>query len=125
MDNKFHVSLEAARLLKEKGYDKDVRNFYDEEGLFLEIEGFYNFEYLTNEELDNNHYAAPTKSEAIDWLDSKEVYIQIGGVGSGETQKWSYSVFDYKTCDNYASEYIFPTRLEAEEAAIIKALELL
>lgn len=125
MDNRFYVSLEAARLLKEKGYDKDVRNFYDEEGLFLEIEGFYNFEYLTNEELDNNHYAAPTKSEAIDWLDSKEVYIQIGGVGSGETQKWSYSVFDYKTCDNYASEYIFPTRLEAEEAAIIKALELL
>ena len=66
-----------------------------------------------------------TKAEAIDWLDSKEVYIQISGIGSGETQKWSYSVFDYKTCDNHASEYIFPTRLEAEEAAIIKALELL
>jgi hypothetical protein len=118
MNSKFYVSLEVARLLKEKGYDIK-RDFltpvYKENGCL----------FWTNHEDLSDKIPAITKAEAIDWLDSKEVYIQIGGVGSGETQKWSYSVFDYKTCDNYASEYIFPTRLEAEEAAIIKALELL
>lgn len=110
MDNKFYVSYEAEKLLIEKGYpiEKDTP-IYNEHGGVI---GCY-------------HADRPTKSEAIDWLDSKEVYIQIGGVGSGATQKWSYSVFDYKTCDNYASDYIFLTRLEAEEAAIIKALKLL
>lgn len=118
MNNKFYVSLEAARLLEEKGYDIK-RDFltpvYKEDGSL----------YWSNHEDLSDYIPAITKAEAIDWLDSKEVYIQIGGVGSGETQKWSYSVFDYKTCDNYSSWYISPTRLEAEEAAISKALELL
>ena len=119
MDSKFYVSLEAARLLKEKGYNEECDCAIDEDS------DIYVCEYRMNQDLPEWKWSCPTKSEAIDWLDSKEVYIQISGVGSGETQKWSYSVFDYKTCDNHASEYIFPTRLEAEEAAIIKALELL
>ena len=90
MDSKFYVSLEAARLLKEKGYDEDVRNFYDEEGLFLEVEGFYNFEYLTNEELDNNHYAAPTKAEAIDWLESKGIHIELRTMYCESKQEYGY-----------------------------------
>lgn len=125
MDSKFYVSLEAARLLKEKGYDKDVRNFYDEEGLFLEIEGFYNFEYLTNEELDNNHYAAPTKAEAIDWLESKGIYIEVFSARIGENRKWCYYIINTKTDIAIETPYKFSTRLEAEEAAIIKVLELL
>jgi hypothetical protein len=114
MDNKFYVSLEAARLLKEKGYNEETEYTIDNNGRIW-----------MGEYRDECDFPCPTKAESIDWLDSKEVYIQIGGVGSGETQKWSYSVFDYKTCDNYASDYIFLTRLEAEEAAIIKALKLL
>ena len=113
MDSKFYVSLKAARLLKEKGYDEKTDFFIDEYGIW---------EWDNRAILD---LPCPTKAEAIDWLESKEVYIKIGGVGSGERQKWLYSVFDYKTCDNYESGYIFPTRLEAEDAAIIKALELL
>ncbi len=113
MDRKFYVSREAARLLKEKGYDEKTDFFIDEYGIW---------EWDGRAILD---LPCPTKAEAIDWLDSKEVYIKIGGVGSGKRQKWLYSVFDYKTCDNYGSGYIFPTRLEAEDAAIIKALELL
>lgn len=124
MDSKFYVSCEAARLLKEKGYDEECTTLYD--CVFEEIIPAISVGLYRNECIKNDYYCScPTKSEAIDWLDSKEVYIQIGGVGSGETQRWSYTVFDYKTCDNYASEYIYPTRLEAEEAAIIKALELL
>lgn len=100
MNIKFYVSEAAEELLKKKGYQF--------------IWGY-----------DSIHPKKVTKAEAIDWLDSKEIYIQIGGVGSGTTQKWSYSVFDYKTYTNYPSDYIYSTRLEAEDAAIIKALELL
>lgn len=124
MNTKYYVSLEAARLLKEKGYDRDVRNFYDEEGLFLEIEGFYNFEYLTNEELDNNHYSAPTKSEAIDWLDSKDVIIEVLQDYRGI---WFY-VIKISETESYVSESYdnhFSTRLEAEDAAIKQGCKLL
>jgi hypothetical protein len=123
MDSKFYVSLEAARLLKEKGYNEKTEKAYAtiNDGTTIKVLQVVH----NNKELPELCYSCPTKAEAIDWLDSKEVYIQIVGVGSGATQKWSYSVFDYKTCDNYASDYIFLTRLEAEEAAIIKALELL
>lgn len=127
MDSKFYVSLEAARLLKEKGYDRDCIAYYQNGEFHPYSVDLFKLSINDKNAAPSymNQYSAPTKAEAIDWMDSKKVYIQIGGVGSGETQKWSYSVFDYKTCDNYASEYIFPTRLEAEEAAIIKALELL
>lgn len=122
MESKFYVSLEAARLLKEKGYN-NYSTVYDcsvEGNILLNQEPMYG-EWMR----DKDVYPCPTKAETIDWLDSKEVYIKIGGVGSGKRQKWLYSVFDYKTCGNYESGYIFPTRLEAEDAAIIKALELL
>ena len=135
MNSKFYVSLEAARLLKEKGYDKDVRNFYDEEGLFLEVEGFYNFEYLTNEELDNNHYSAPTKSEAIDWLESKGIVVELR-YENDELQKddseWEYYIYQYdnegrldETVSSWGMGMFYDTRLEAEDAAIIKACEML
>lgn len=116
MNSKFFVSYEAARLLKEKGYDDEYITFYNENGELIIPYGKEEYHVL---------YPCPTKAEAIDWLESKEMFIGIGGVGSGKLQKWSYSVFDYNTCDNYESEYIYPTRLEAEDAAIIKALELL
>lgn len=123
MNSKFYVSLEAARLLKEKGYNEETDYVIDDE--VRELMRSWRTNEAIPEEFADYFFSCPTKAEAIDWLDSKEVYIQIVGVGSGATQKWSYSVFDYKTCDNYASDYIFLTRLEAEEAAIIKALELL
>lgn len=127
MDSKFYVSYEAARLLKEKGYNEVCDTAYDNEGIIGTPPTKCNNTKLAalSFVFGDDCYSAPSKAEAIDWLDRKEMYIQIVGVGSGETQKWSYSVFDCKTCDNYASEYIFPTRLKAEEAAIIKACELL
>ena len=122
MNSKFCVSYKVARLLKEKGYN-NYSTVYD-----CSVKGsiLLNHQPMHGEWAgDKDIYPCPTKAEVIDWLDGKDVYIQVAGVGSGERLKWSYSVFDYKTCDNYASEYIFQTRLEAEDAAIIKALELL
>ena len=124
MDNKFYVSYEAARLLKEKGYNEECYAAIDEDNDIFEGE------YRMNQDLPEWKWSAPTKSEAIDWLESKGIVVML----------YMYSILyeDYtiKGCWGYrilqGDELLFtdnssntPTRLEAEEAAIIKACELL
>lgn len=118
MDSKFYVSLEAARLLKEKGYNEETDLVTDEDG--------YTFDkmYKTNQELPSELFSYPTKAEAIDWLESKGVIIEVLQDYRGV---WFY-VIKISETESYVSESddnYFPTRLEAEEAAIIKALKFL
>ena len=123
MDSKFYVSYETARLLKEKGYDGDAEYAYHENGNFSHWGRNVNdIDYL---------YAAPTKAEAIDWLESKGIVIIVDEYyimheeDDYYTSCWGYYIRkdDEGVCRDNSSEY--KTRLEAEEAAIIKALELL
>lgn len=105
MDNKFYVSLEAEELLKEKGYpiEKDTL-IYNKHG---DVIGCYPAD-------------RPTKSEAIDWLESKGIVVEIQY--NQESRTWSYSIY----CIIYmSSDEEFSTRSEAEEAAIIEACKLL
>lgn len=122
MNSKFHVSLEAARLLKEKGYKRDVNHFYNENGFLHDLvyEENYNYFQMSNNDLDLDHYAAPTKAEAIDWLESKGMCIVVIRRTIDNKVGWRYVIYSQ-------TEIIsgFSTRLEAEEAAIIKALTLL
>lgn len=115
MNNKFYVSLDAARLLKEKGYDIK-RDFltpvYKENGSL----------YWSNHEDLSDYIPAITKSEAIDWLESKGIIVKV--LYLRFEQEWFYDVFVLSTRESYTS-YDLHSRLEAEEAAIIKALELL
>lgn len=117
MDNKFYISLEAARLLKEKGYNEETIYYYNSAGKL----------YLGNGHFNYNAYAvnlsAPSKSEAIDWLESKGITIDIHWIRLNENRRWNYSIFNCSTCDTIDTKYIFPTRLEAEDAAIIRALK--
>lgn len=145
MDSKFYVSLEAARLLKEKGYNEqcDYCFYYDDyhdkwdfdypHNLFDDEPMHYN-----NETIDDEMYSMPTKAEAIDWLESKGIVISVVYDNLGIIGKKHYRSI-INTIDKDGSEsgspiYLpsydgdirhYPTRLEAEEAAIIKALELL
>lgn len=65
-------------------------------------------------------YGRISKAEAIDWLESKGIIVEIQYYQESST--WSYAIY----CICYMSpDEEFQTRLEAEEAAIIKALELL
>lgn len=122
MESKFYVSLEAARLLKEKGYN-NYSTVYD-----CSVEG----NILLNQEPvhgewagEKDVYPCPTKAEAIDWLESKGITIDIHWIRFNENRRWNYSIFNCSTCDTIDTKYIYTTRLEAEDAAIIKALELL
>lgn len=118
MNSKFYVSYEAARLLKEKGYNEECECTIDEDS------DIYVCEYRMNQDLPEWKWSCPTKDEAIDWLDSKGVIIEVLQDYRGV---WFY-VIKISETESYVSESdnnYFPTRLEAEDVAIIKALELL
>ena len=125
MDSRFYVSLEAARLLKEKGYDRECVAYY-QHGTF------YPYAINTQRELSITNknatlaymeqYSAPTKAEAIDWLESKGIYIDLLYTLDG---KWDCAITIPSRGIIIDDIELSNTRLEAEEAAIIKALELL
>ena len=115
MDNKFYVSLEAARLLKEKGYRERYHAYYFGDSN-LRKGGYRGDSWYDSPDF----YPAPTKSEVIDWLESKGLVIVVFRRTINNEVGWRYVIYNQ-------TEIIsgFKTRLEAEEAAIIKALELL
>lgn len=126
MDSKFFVSYETARLLKEKGYNEECTTLYD--CVFNEIIPAISVGLYRNECIKNDCYCScPTKAEAIDWLDSKGIIIELSV--THDLCHWVFSIYmkgeeDIFTNTDFDFE-AFQTRLEAEEAAIIKALELL
>lgn len=127
MNNKFYVSYEAARLLKEKGYNEVVESYYDTLGELNEVRSMFQNSVADNSFLHRfgDYYSAPSKAEAIDWLESKGIVVEVPFV---RNKKWRFSLYkgDCFYMDSWIHDRLdFPTRLEAEEAAIIKALELL
>lgn len=136
MNNKFYVSLEAARLLKEKGYNEqcDYCFYYDDYHDKWDFDSPYNLfddaqMYYNNETIDDEMYSMPTKAEAIDWLESKRMRINI--IYDWIECKWYFTIINGSPTVKSITELevsdsvFYKTRLEAEEAAIIKALELL
>lgn len=134
MNSKYYVSYEAARLLKEKGYN-EVTNaawngFFGEIRISPQIGGYRNLDYPD----DIKIYSAPTKAEAIDWMESKGIIVELSYDDHPHKDflHWEYFVYvndkdgwlEAVVCSWEENNY-YKTRLEAEEAAIIKALELL
>jgi hypothetical protein len=129
MNDKFYVSLEAARLLKGKGYDRECIAYY-QHGTF------YPYAINTQRELSITNknaapaymeqYSAPTKAEAIDWLESKGIVVEVQyrRLTGKYFSEIHYNKMRYKDRLSDLTED-YKTRLEAEEAAIIKALKLL
>jgi hypothetical protein len=114
MNTKYHVSLEVAKMLKELGYNEETSHYYNSAGKL----------YLGNGHFNYNAYAvnlsAPTKAEAIDWLESKGMCIIVFRRTIDNKVGWRYVIHGQ-------TEFIsgFSTRLQAEGAAIFKALKLL
>lgn len=133
MDSKFYVSLEAARLLKEKGYNEecDYCFYYDDYNDKWDFDYPHNLfddepMHYNNETIDDEMYSMPTKAEVIDWLESKGIMIEIT-IDIDECA-WIFNIVDkekFITIGHPKDGEFFTDRLEAEEAAIIKALELL
>lgn len=115
MDSKFYVSYEAARLLKEKEYNEETEYTIDNNGRMW-----------LGEYRDECDFPCPTKSEAIDWLESKGIYISV--YYRELTGKFfceiHYNKMLYKDKESDLTED-YKTRCEAKDAVIIKALEVL
>lgn len=131
MNAKHYVSLEAAKKLKEKKYESNSGFF------FHAVERNYKLVYgnpLKPDELVEELYYAPTLLEAMDWLESKGIVVELSYDDKGHMDNalWQYFIYIHDEdglvegmeCSWMEGNY-FKTRLEAEDAAIIKALELL
>lgn len=118
MNSKFYVSLEAARLLKEKGYRQTYHAYYFGDSN-LRKGGYRGDSWYDSPDF----YPAPTKAEAIDWLESKGIMVWVEPTIDG----WLYFMKSEQHYEDNAEPIFgtFETRLEAEEAAIIEALTLL
>jgi hypothetical protein len=130
MNIKFYVSLEAARLLKEKGYDRECIAYYHDN--CREVD--YSFCGERNSTWEGRCVSAPTKAEAIDWLESKGIVVELSYDDQAhiDNARWQYFIYTHDNdgwvealvCGWHENDF-YPTRLETEEAAIVKACELL
>lgn len=124
------VTLETAKLLKEKGFKEDVSVFYE---LVCE-EGSYEYELFESYDAQNYNasvysFSAPTQYIAQKWLrENKNLHITIYNSASGYT-------YDISKADMGTVLYCFPegpndagnwdTYEEAMEAGILKCLKLI
>ena len=130
MNAKHYVSLEVAKMLKEKGYNGYSSYCYhcskvNQDGAFVYCGGFNNEDFV---EWESEVYIAPTLLEAMDWLEEKGIRISIkyDWIECG----WYYIVIDgTPTIKNITevekSDGIFyKDRNECMNEAIKKGLEL-
>ncbi len=124
MKDKFFVPYETAKALKEKGYNEEHKDWYDSEGNLWSND----YNDITNSELAEIHYSAPTYHEVLDWLESKGVLIDCTCGYDYDTKKEWYRCFVITRQRRFEDAFISnfaSTREEALNAAILKALELI
>lgn len=126
MKRKFYVKFDTAKMLAEKGYPQaygisDYMYSYDPQ---------FNPARRHFEKFDPRvqfYYAAPTYHEVLDWLEKKDILIDCTcGYDYNTKEQW-YRCFTIKRGtrmqDWHTSQC--PTREEALNAAILKALEMI
>lgn len=118
-----HVTLETAKLLKEKGFNEYCKDIINYKGIIMETI------FRTSKDLPKLFYPCPTQYIAQKWLrEIKKLHITIYNSASGYT-------YDISKADMGMVLYCFPkgpndagnwnTYEEALEAGIQKALSLL
>ncbi len=131
MNSKFFVPFETAKQLKEKGYPQEFADWYYHET--ADELAFVHNRYVPERvvtgkptELGAWYIAAPTYHEVIGWLEGKGIYLQCY-TSILKQNLWQYTagVFNSSTNDWGGCKSVYPTREEALNAAILKALEMI
>ena len=138
MNAKHYISLEAAKMLKEKGYNEDCDYcfYYDDYHDKWDFDLPYNLfddepMYYNNETIDDEMYSMPTLLEAIDWLEERGIRIvirlKIHDIDCKEINYWYYEVLTsiYANPIREFGGLMHTDRNECMQKAIEKALELL
>lgn len=120
MDAKYFVPFKTAQLLKEKGYPQDKSDYgYFDNGDSHPIIMF---------PADNFDCAAPTYHEVVDWLEDKDIYIDVCRTDNTLLEsgyRWHCYIWERDTDDWCTVTIEYPTREEAINEGILKALEML
>lgn len=122
------VTLETAKLLKEKGFNEFCKDIINDNGKLMETV------YRTNNDLPKSFYSCPTQSIAQKWLrEIRGVYVYVEPV-IGKRWKLSFCDFNVPTEEsdwmeneiNKGNGYkVYVTYEEALEAGIQEALMLI
>lgn len=129
MDKKFFVPFETAKALKEKGYNEQCSYYYGDCVIRMVPQC-----PCTNEQLSdyapnwlfNECISAPTYHEVVDWLDGKGIYITCNApLVKQNMGQYIAGVFNSNTNDWGVCRGVYPTREEALNVSILKALEML
>ena len=112
-----YVTFEAAKLLKEKGFNEPCRWAYDPNSSSFAK----NFSEPRNSELSGYEYSKPTQAMAMAWL--RETHnINIDIVSIWNLKRWEYQVFVI-TPSTAAHPYVDNTLYMGYEEAIDAALK--
>ena len=113
MDRKYYIPYETAKQIKEKGFPQEHEWFYCDDGKGI------------TPSWDGSHcdcsdgIACPTYHEVIDWLEGRKVRIYA------EYCNGWYGFIDNGKAREVETTTMYPTREEALNDGILKALEML
>ena len=111
MNATYFVPFETAKQLKEKGYPQDKSDYR-----------YFDIKFPA----DNFDCAAPTYHEVVDWLEGKGIILQCySPILKQNLGQYTAGVFNSNTNDWGTCKSVYPTREEALNAAILKALKMI
>lgn len=105
MGKEDYVSLEVAKLLKEKGFDKRCEQRFVEKIDGTEREGWDDDLCAICEVSDVIYYPKPTLYEAQKWLRSKKIYVSAQPAKESGVTVWYYQVVN----DNDPGDMFYTT----------------
>lgn len=133
INHECYVSLEVAKLLKELGFNWEVKTYYR----YLSPYDEYNFEFdsiSTNyNHLNNADFSAPSLAVAQRWLREVkgiETYAHVFYDSYDMLDEWDVYVYEVNHITKHTEDYIlsydiYHTHEEAQEAGIKKVLEMI
>lgn len=128
MNVKYYVPFETAKLLKEKGYPQlDNEHHYNLNGdMVIFSDAYEGYAEDTLIRIAQDFYTAPTYHEVVDWLEEKGIYLHCySPTRVQDIGQYTAGVFNSNTNDWGTCKSVYPTREEALNAAILKALEMI
>lgn len=110
------VNFEIAKLLKKKGFNEEVRDYYEEkDGTFYHSQYFR--DNISINEKHKEFVVAPTIAEVIMWLYEKHgIWISVDWTVFFKEKVWVYSIRQKNQSSKLKSLFNSPT--EAYEAGI-------
>lgn len=122
-----YVSFEISKLLKEKGFNEQCRDFYvQENGNWLHKNTYeYNYFNLQMPRWEDC-YACPTLAMAMKWLREEKgiaVVPILSSVLDNERFLWDIEITNAKTNETYHQGWIYESYERACEAAIKYTIE--